>query len=64
MAKKKSKKYAPQRKFDGKNFSFRNSFSSKIAAQKYAQMERDDRGYNDRVVKVSGDYLVYGRKKR
>jgi len=62
MAKKKSGKYAPQRKFDGKTYGFRNRFSLKTAAQKFAEMERG-RGYNDRVVKVDGKYLVYGRKK-
>jgi len=64
MAKKKSGKYAPQRKIDGKNYYFRHSFASKIAAKKFAQMERDSRGYNDRVIKVSGRYLIYGYKKR
>ena len=62
MAKKKSGKYASQRKFDGENFGFRNRFSSKTAAKRYAENERS-RGYKDRVVKVDGKYLVYGRKK-
>ena len=62
MAKKKSGKYAPNRKIDGKNYGFRNRFASKTAAKKFAEMERS-RGYNDRVIKVDGKYLVYGRKK-
>ena len=63
MGRKKSGKYAAQRKFDGKDYYFRNRFASKITAKNFAKMERS-RGYNDRVVKVDGKYLVYGLKKR